>query len=282
MKLGEIIKLWLQENLLLFKEWEKFRLVAIVRVVSFVVISITCVVIYQLLKGILTFNMGFVVGIFAIFISWLFFWFSQNSQARQEANLLTFLKEMKQESAKAFEKVQDRFDKTPAFKQEQSPTKEDQDKFNMSEDYANKLSEQMKPLAKQIFLAMAEMDRPIEVAQPVYYRYEHGENDIGGGGVLLSYLVLQLNEAELVKYNGIRKDFVSLTLLGKAFAKWLCEHDQKASYFESPQLTKWGEPSENAEKRFRQAFPEWDVFKKKEVGEQFKKEIYQYHPEQIL
>ena len=282
MKLGEIIKLWFQENLLLFKDWEKFRLVTVVRVVYFVVISITCVVIYQLLKGILTFNMGFVVGIFAIFISWLFFWSSQHSQARQEANLLSFLKEMKQESTKAFEKVQDRFDKTLAFKQEQSPTKDDQDQFNLPEDYANKLSEQMQPLAKQIFLAMADLDRPIEVAQPVYYRYEHGESDIGCGGVLLSYLILQLNEAELVKYKGTSKNFVSLTLLGKAFAKWLCEHNQKASYFESPQLPKWGEPSENAVKRFRQAFPEWDVFKKKEVGEYFKKEIYRSSPEQIL
>ena len=282
MRLWDILKLWLQKNLLLFEDLQKFRTVSAFRVIAFVVVSITFVVIYQLLKGILTFDMGFVVGIFAIFISWLFFWSSQHSQARQEANLLSFLKEMKQESVKAFEKVQDRFDKTPAFKQEQSPTKDDQDKFNLPKDYANKLSEQMQPLARQIFLAMAELDGPIEVAQPVYYRYEHGESDIGCGGVLLSYLVLQLNEAELVKYKGISKNFVSLTLSGKAFAKWLCEHNQKASYFESPQLTKWGEPSENSEKRFRQAFPEWDVFKKKEVGEHFKKEIYKYFPSQNL
>ena len=99
-KLNEIIKFWFQENLLLFKDWEKFRLVTIVRVVSFVVISITCVVIFQLLRGILTFDMGFVVGIFAIFISWLFFWFSLRAQDRQETNLLSFLRELKKESMK--------------------------------------------------------------------------------------------------------------------------------------------------------------------------------------
>jgi ABC-type multidrug transport system fused ATPase/permease subunit len=251
MKLGEIIKLWFQENLLLFKDWEKFRLVTAVRVVSFVVISITCVVIYQLLMGILTFDMGFVVGIFAIFISWLFFWFSQRSQARQETNLLSFLRELKQESMKSFDKIHEKLDSRPAFKGEQAPTPSDQDTYGLTDEYAKKLSEQMQPHAKQIFLAMAKLDRPIEVDQPVYYRYEHGESDIGCGGVLLSFLIFQLNEAELVKYKGASKNSILLTLLGKAFAKWLCEHDQKASYFESPQLTKWGEPSENAEKCFR-------------------------------
>lgn len=278
MKLGEIIKLWFQENLLLFKDWEKFRLVTVVRVISFVVISVTCVVIYQLLKGILAFDMGFVVGIFAIFISWLFFWSSQRNQARQETNLLSFLREFKQESMKSFGKMHEKLDWRPAFKGEQAPTRSDQDAYGLTDEYAKKLSEQIQPHAKEIFLAMAELDKPIEVDQPVYYRYEHGESDIGCGGVLLSFLILQLNEAELVKYKGVSKNFILLTLLGKAFAKWLCEHDQKASYFESPQLTKWGEPSEKAEKHFRQAFPEWDVFKKKEVGDHLKKEIYRNFP----
>lgn len=273
MKLSEIIKLWFQENLLLFKDWEKFRLVTIVRVVSFVVISITCVVIYQLLRGILTFDMGFVVGIFAIFISWLFFWSSQRAQDRQETNLLSFLRELKQESMKSFDKIYEKIDRLPAFKGEQAPIPSEQDAYGLTDEYTKKLSEQMQPHAKQIFLAMAELDRPIEVDQPIYYCYEHGESDIGCGGVLLSFLILQLNEAELLKYKGVSKNFILLTLLGKAFAKWLCENDQKASYFESPQLTKWGEPSENAEKSFRQAFPEWYVLKKKEVGEYIKKEM---------
>ena len=262
MKLNEIIKLWFQENLLLFKDWEKFRLVTMMRVVSFVVISITCVVIYQLLKGILTFDMGFVVGIFAIFISWLFFWSSQRSQAHQEVNLLNFLKDMKQESAKGFEKVQDDVSKLSAFNQEQIPTPSAPDSFSLPTDYERKLSEEMKSDAKQIFLAMVELDRPIEVDQKVYYLYEHGESDIGCGGILLSYLILQLNEAELVKYKGIAKNFIELTLSGKTFAKWLCEHDQKASYFESPQLGKWGKPSEKAEKRFEQVVPDWGFFRK--------------------
>ena len=161
----------------------------------------------------------------------------------------------------------------PAFEQEPSPTKDDQDKFGLPEDYASKLSEQMVPDAKQIFLSMAEKDEPIEVDQPIYYRYVHGESDINWGGTLLSYLILQLNEAELVKYKGIAKNFVELTLLGKAFAKWLCEHDQKASYFESPQLTKWGEASENAERKFGKSFPEWQIYSSKQAVEEVKREM---------
>ena len=135
----------------------------------------------------------------------------------------------------------------------------------------------MQPHAKQIFLAMAELDSPIEVNQPVYYRYEHGVSDIGYGGMLLSFLILQLNKAELVKYEGSALSFVSLTLLGKAFAKWLFENGQKASYFESPLLTKWGEPSENAEKRFRQNFPEWQIYSSKQAAEEVKREMQKYH-----
>lgn len=276
MKLGAIIKLWLQENLLLFKDAEKLRYVTTIRVISLVVISVTCVVVYQLFKGIISFDMGFVIGVFAIFISWLFFWSSQRSQDRQEANLLSFLKEMKHESSKDFEDVSQRLDNISAFKDRQTPTPNEEERNKFSEDYANKLSEQMKPDAKQIFLAIAELDRPIEVVQPVYYRYEHGD-EIGAGGLLLNYLILQLNEAELVKYNGASLKFVSLTVLGKDFAKWLCDHDQKASYFESPQLTKWGEPSENAERKFEQSFPEWEIYSDKSVAEQQKREMQKYH-----
>lgn len=276
MKLGEIIKFWIQENLLLFKDAGKFRSVTIIRVTSLVVISITCVVIYQLCRGILTFDIGFVIGIFAIFISWLFFWSSQRSQTRQEENLLAFLRELKEESMSSFEKIHEKLEKQPAFKSEQPPAPSDQDNISVPDDYAIKLSEQMEPIAKQIFLAMAELDKPIEVDQPIYYRYEHGEDDIAGGGLLLRFLILQLNEAELIKYKGVTRNFVTLTSIGKVFAKWLLENSQKASYFESPQLTKWGKPSENAERVFSQRFPEWEIYKKKEVGEQIKKEISRY------
>ena len=276
MKLWDIVKLWLQENFFLFKDLEKFRLVATIRVISFVIISITCVVIYQLCKGILTFDMGFVVGIFAIFISWLFFWSSRNSQARQESNLLSFLGELKQESMKSFDKIHEKLDRLPAFKGEQTPTPSDEEAYGLTDEYANKLSEQMEPSAKQIFLAMAELDKPIEVVQPIYFRYEHGESDIGCGGILLNFLILQLNEVELVKYRGADKYFVSLTLLGKAFAKWLCDHGQKASYFESPQLTKWGEPSESTKIKFDREFPQWQFYQNKEAGEVVKQELCKY------
>ena len=105
MRVWDILKLWLQKNLLLFEDLQKFRTVSAIRVISFVVVSITFVVIYQLFKRILTFDMGFVVGIFAIFISWLFFWSSQRIQTQQSENLINFIKDFKEEAKKSFEKI---------------------------------------------------------------------------------------------------------------------------------------------------------------------------------
>jgi len=275
MKVLDIIKEWLQENLLLFKDSEKFRSVTIVRVISLLVISITSVVIYQLFKGILSFDMGFVVAIFAIFISWLFFWSSQRSQTRQEKNLLDFMRDLRGESMRSFEKLHEKLEGPRVFRNGTPPTPSDQDTCEFTDKHAEELSKQMEPKAKQIFLAMAEVNGPIEVNQPIYYRYEHGEKDLGTGAMLMSYLVLQLNEAELVKYKGAARNLVTLTSWGKAFAKWLHKSDQKAHYFESPQLAKWGEPSDGAKKSFDQEFPEWEIYKRPEVGEQVKREIYQ-------
>lgn len=278
MKVRDIIKEWFQENLLLFKDSEKFRSVTIIRVISLLVISITGVVIYQLCRGILSFDMGFVVGMFAIFISWLFFWSSQHSQTRQEENLLAFLRDLKAESLRSLERIHEKLDSPPAFKNGVPPTPSGEDTRELTDKHAKELSNQMEPKAKQLFLAMAEVDRPIEVIQPMYYRYEHGEKDLGAGAMLMSFLVLQLNEAELVKYKGAARDFVTLTSWGKAFSRWLCENGQKADYFESPQLAKWGEPSDRAKKRFDQDFPEWEIYKQPEIGEQIKREIRRYSP----
>jgi hypothetical protein len=278
MKFRDIIKEWLEENLLLFKDSEKFRSVTIVRVISLLAISITSVVIYQLCTGILSFDMGFVVGIFAIFVSWLFFWSSQRSQTRQEENLLAFMRDLKAESMRSLERIHEKLESPPAFRSGAPPTPSDQDTCELTDKQAEELSKQMEPKAKQIFLAMAEVDRPIEVNQPMYYRYDHGEKDLGAGAMLMSYLVLQLNEAELVKYKGAARDFVTLTSRGKAFARWLCKNGQKADYFESPQLGKWGEPTERAKKRFDEEFPEWEIYKKPEVAERIKREVSMYSP----
>jgi len=119
MKLMDIIKLWLQKNLLLFEDSEKFRTVTVVRVVSLIVLSITGVAIYQLCKGILNFDIGFVVGIFAIFISWLFFWSSHRIQTHQAENLFDFLRTFRQESKESFEKIHENRAEVTADKTDQ-------------------------------------------------------------------------------------------------------------------------------------------------------------------
>ena len=87
MKFTDIIKEWLRENMLLLKDPDRFRTITTIRVVSTIFIAVAAITIYKVASGVIAFDISFVLGIFAIFISWLFFWSTERNSVTQMREL---------------------------------------------------------------------------------------------------------------------------------------------------------------------------------------------------
>ena len=254
MQLPDILSEWLRENLLLFRDPEKYRAVVAVRSIAFVILLSTLTAIYLVLTGAITMDIGFVVGVFAIFISWLFFWSSERALREQMQQLQSFLRDFRTQSDKRFDTIVQRFDSiftssnlpTPP-PPGSSPDTSDQDTF------ATALSEVMKKGPKQFLIGLYEYPRPLHIDSiPITYTYELGET-VSKSSSDLPYLAKELAEMKLIAFD-VETGAMSLSDRGRAFAKWLTKHDQKAQFFDCPMLgIRWGHPSE----RYQKVMQKW-------------------------
>ena len=114
MTLWEIIKEHLREELALLKDIERYRSITTVRLIAICVLAVVGVAIQQVLAEKIAFDIGFVLAIFSIFISWLFFWAADRSSKQQMDHLTQFLRDFKSGSEKQIESL--RSELSGAFK----------------------------------------------------------------------------------------------------------------------------------------------------------------------
>ena len=243
MILKDIILEWLRENLLLFKRPDEYRSVIAVRSIALVVILAVTTAVVLVFQGKIQFDISFVLSIFAIFISWLFFSSAERNSTKQMRQLQDFLKEFRSESQHRFEALHERFDSI--FKTGTPPSPPDEGGGSSAADtFATALSEVMKAGPKQMVIALSQLRSPIRNdSMPIEYTYEL-EDNISKSNTMLSYLARELAEVKMVSFDPSTGE-ISLSDRGRKFAKWLSDHGQKASYFECPMLGfKWGTPSE--------------------------------------
>lgn len=241
----DIVLEWLHENLLLFKRPDEYRSVIAVRSIALVVLLAVATAIVLVFQGKIQFNISFVLSIFAIFISWLFFWSAERNSNNQMRQLQDFLSDFRSESQRRFETLHERFDSI--FRTGMPPPIPDESGGPSAEDgFAAALSEVMMAGPKQMIIALSQLHSPLPNDEMrIEYTYELGDN-IYKTTTVLHYLVRELTEIKMVSFDA-STGAISLSDRGQQFAKWLSEHGQKASYFECSMLgLKWGIPSESS------------------------------------
>jgi hypothetical protein len=254
MKFWDIIREALHENLTLIKDAERYRSVLAARIIGVLVLAIATVATVQLFQGKITFDMGFVLGIFAIFISWLFFWSAEKISRTQMTQLQAFLRDFREESSRGFDTLSQRMsDVESVFKDRRSPPSPPPDSASPESAeaakaetlFAEALSEVMKEGPKQIIIAMQVMNRPISLdLYMIEYSFELGKRS-SRSATMIPALAKELRELGMVEFDKTT-GALHLSERGTHFANWLVENDQKASFFECPMLgITWGEPSEH-------------------------------------
>lgn len=254
MKISEILTEWLRENLLLFRDPDKYRAVIAVRSIAFVVLVSSLTAIYLVLTDKITMDIGFVVGIFAIFISWLFFWSSERTSREQMHQLQDFLRDFRIQSERRFDTIDQRFDSIFTSHNLPTPPPPGTSPEEPAEDtFAKALSEVMKEGPKQFLIALHHFSHPLHIDSiPITYTYELGDT-VSKNSSVLPYLARELAEIKLITFDTETGD-ISLSDRGRAFAQWLEKHGQKAQHFECPILgIRWGEPSE----RYLRVMEKW-------------------------
>ena len=263
MTLWEIIKEHLREELALLKDIERYRSITTVRLIAICVLAVVGVAIQQVLIGKIAFDIGFVLAIFSIFISWLFFWAADRSSKQQMDHLTEFLRDFKSGSEKQIESL--RSELNGAFKTgsppppklpevEDAPTVpaagavgavekpavKSEEKF---ETFANAVASMMNEQSKQILIALGEAQRRIHEQMPINYAIEHGDVIMTEGFTSLSSIRKDLLKVGLIDFDP-KDDSVGLSATGNAFVSWLINKGGKAKFFESSQLgVSWGTPS---------------------------------------
>lgn len=236
MKFTDIIKEWLRENMLLLKDPDRFRSITTIRVVSIIFIAVAAITIYKVASGVIAFDISFVLGIFAIFISWLFFWSTERNSVTQMRELRELLRDFRVASEDRLEKIQNRLESVYNVSASDEPAKKAAE-GEITDDVARALADVMNVPAKQILIALAKHGEPINDSTSIAYSFKY-ENMNFSGSTSLDILRQDLAKAALIDYDNKTK-IVSLTEKGKKFVKWLIDNGQKALYFRSPQLAEW-------------------------------------------
>lgn len=117
----------------------------------------------------------------------------------------------------------------------QSPT--------LTNPYAQALSVLIKDEVKQILIALGNIEKPISVDSGCVYDLELPTKRIKGGFSSFKAIGKQLKRTQLLKFDS-NVNTIELTNFGSDFVDWLIEEGQKALYFESDTLGKWGRLSE--------------------------------------
>lgn len=245
MKLRDVFTGWLNENLFLFRDPEKYRTVVAVRTISFIILLSTITAIYLILKGTIALDIGFVVGIFAIFISWLFFWSSERSSREQMHQLQEFLRDFRTQSDRRFDTIDQRFESIFTSRNLPTPPPAGAPVSKSGDDaYSTALSEVMKEGPKQFVIGLYEHSHPLHIDSiPINYTFELGDT-ISRNSTLLPHLARELAKIKLIVFDSETGD-ISLSARGREFAQWLIKNNKKAQYYECPELgIKWGIPSE--------------------------------------
>jgi hypothetical protein len=260
MTLWEIIKEHLREELALLKDIERYRSITTVRLIAICVLAVVGVAIQQVLAEKIAFDIGFVLAIFSIFISWLFFWAADRSSKQQMDHLTQFLRDFKSGSEKQIESLRSELSgafKTgsalppklpevedvpavPAAGAVAKPAVKSEEQF---ETFANAVASMMNEQSKQILIALGEAQRRIHEQMPINYAIEHGDVTMTEGFTSLSSMRKDLLKVGLIDFDP-KDDSVGLSATGNAFVSWLIKKGGKAKFFESSQLgVSWGTPS---------------------------------------
>lgn len=241
MKLRDIFLEFLREELLLFRDTERYRSIIATRLVALSILTILGVGIWQVAVGKVQFDMGFVLSIFSIFISWLFFWSADRSSDRQSLELKGFITEFRNATERRFDSLEKKNELTSITNDESKPLPQ-VSSTNPQSEFEKLISASLKVEAKQLLIALGKLGRGFNEYSKIDYGYESKHTQTRGF-TTLSSLRRQLAQLGLIDFDAT-SDEVSLSQTGKKVVKWLEDNDQKALFFESPQLGGWGSPSE--------------------------------------
>jgi len=109
--------------------------------------------------------------------------------------------------------------------------------------YAQALSSLIKDEVKQILIALKNIKKPISVDSGCVYDLELPTKRIKGGFSSFKAVEKQLKKTQLLEYDS-NVNTIELTNFGSDFVDWLIKEDQKALYFKSDTLGRWGKLSE--------------------------------------
>ena len=110
MRLKDILFEWLCENLLLFKRPDEYRSVVAVRLIALVILTAALSSVILVIQNKIQLDLNFVLSIFAIFISWLFYWSADRNSTNQMRYLHDFLKDFRRDSQQRLENLDKRID----------------------------------------------------------------------------------------------------------------------------------------------------------------------------
>lgn len=105
MRLKDILFEWLCENLLLFKRPDEYRSVVAVRLIALVILTAALSSVILVIQNKIQLDLNFVLSIFAIFISWLFYWSADRNSTNQMRYLHDFLKDFRRDSQQRLENL---------------------------------------------------------------------------------------------------------------------------------------------------------------------------------
>lgn len=242
MRLKDILFEWLCENLLLFKRPDEYRSVVAVRLIALVILTAALSSVILVIQNKIQLDLNFVLSIFAIFISWLFYWSADRNSTNQMRYLHDFLKDFRRDSQQRLENLDKRIDivftKPPSsILPKENVTTQDGDSIAMA------LSEIMKENSKQLLIALNKFHKPLpNENMTIEYVYEL-DGLRSSGGFLLPFFVNELLKARLLSLNEQTGDF-SLSERGQKLANWLSNNGKTASFFSCPAIgIRWGTPS---------------------------------------
>ncbi len=241
MKIRDVILEFLKEELLLFRDTDRYRAIAATRLIAFVIVTVIGVGIWQIQLGKVQFDISFVLSVFAIFISWLFFWAADRSAERQSRELKSFIEEFRKATDRRFDSLEQKYELTSVTKDESKPLMS-VPTTNPPSNFAKLVSASLKVEAKQLMIALAQYAKGYSEYARIDYGFETPETK-SRGFTAMSALRRQLAQLGLVEFDP-KNDMITISPTGMEFVRWLEENGEKATFFESSQLGGWGTPSE--------------------------------------
>lgn len=237
-----ILKEFLKEELLLFRDTERYRSIMASRLIALVVSSTLAIAVWQISEGKVEFDVGFVLSVFSIFISWLFFWAADRSAERQKQEVKILIESFEKATHRRFDSIEKAQSNTLTTPYKPGVDVSSLPSISDNGEFAKIIAEALNETTRQLLIALEQFGVPVSENFRVEFGYET-ERNTSLGFATIGSVRSELAKLHLIEFDP-KNNTVSLSPSGIKVVRWMEKNGFKAPYFESPSLGTWGAPSE--------------------------------------